>query len=55
MAVPDNPTKAWQGYVINQNDAAVVTTPDKLPLFGLELIFTKYAISHGKNVNENGI
>jgi hypothetical protein len=55
MAVPDYPTKTRKIGVIYQNDSTVIATPNQLTLFGLELICTKYAIGHGKNVNENGI
>ncbi|BDT78568.1 hypothetical protein PKF032_04560 [Polynucleobacter yangtzensis] len=55
MSIPYHPTKTRQIRIIHENDSTVITAPNKLPLFGLEFVFTEYAISHGKNVNENGI
>jgi hypothetical protein len=55
MSIPYHPTKTRQIRIIHENDSAVITAPNDLPLFGLEFVFTEYAISHGKNVNENGI
>ena len=54
MAIPDHPTKSRQIGIIHKNDSTVISAPNELPLFGLEFVFTKYAISHLKNVNENG-
>jgi hypothetical protein len=54
MAIPYNTTKARKIGIIHQDDTAVIATPNKLPLFGLEMVFTKYTVSHVKNVNENG-
>ncbi|BDT74815.1 hypothetical protein PKF022_04800 [Polynucleobacter sp. KF022] len=55
MAIPDYSTKTRQIGIINHDDSTVISAPNDLPLFGLEFVFTEYAISHGKNVNENGI
>jgi hypothetical protein len=54
MVIPDYPTKTRQIRIVYQDDSAVISTPDQLTLFRLEFFFTEYAISHGKNVNENG-
>jgi hypothetical protein len=55
MAIPDYSTETRQIGIIHHDDSTVITAPNKLPLFGLEFVFTEYAISHEKNVNENGI
>jgi hypothetical protein len=55
MMIPDDSAKSRQIGVIDQQDATVIPTPNELSLFGLEIILTKYAIRHTKNVNENGI
>jgi hypothetical protein len=55
MLIPDHTAKARKVRIIYEYDSAVITTPNQLTLFRLELFFTKYAISHGINVNENGI
>jgi hypothetical protein len=55
MMAPDHAAKSGKFWIIHEDDAAIIAAPDKLPLFGLEFVFTEYAISHGKNVNENGI
>jgi hypothetical protein len=55
MMIPNHTTKARQIRIIDQNDSAIIPTPNQLALFRLKLFFTEYAISHGKNVNENGI
>jgi mono/diheme cytochrome c family protein len=55
MSIPDHPAKTWQIRIIYEDDTTVITTPNQLALFGLEIIFTKCAICHGKNVYENGI
>jgi hypothetical protein len=53
MMIPNYPTKSGQIRITHKNNAAAVPTPNELTLFRLEPFFTKYAISHGKNVNEN--
>jgi len=55
MTIPNDSTETRQIGIIYQNDSTVISAPNDLPLFGLEFVFTEYAISHGKNVNENGI
>jgi hypothetical protein len=55
MPPPDHAAKARKIRIVYENNAAIIATPNQLPLFGLELFFTKYTISHGMNVNENGI
>jgi hypothetical protein len=55
MTAPNHTAKARQIRIIHQDDSAVISTPNQLTLFRFELIFTEYAISHGNNVNENGI
>jgi hypothetical protein len=55
MAVPDYAAKTWQVWIIHEDDTTVIPTPNQLSLFGFEPFFTEYAISHGMNVNENGI
>jgi hypothetical protein len=55
MTIPDHPTETRQLRIVHEDDTTVITAPNQLPLFGLEFVFTEYAISHGKNVNENGI
>jgi hypothetical protein len=54
MAIPDHPAESRQVRVIYKDDSTVIPTPYELALIRLEIIFTEYAISHGKNVNENG-
>jgi hypothetical protein len=54
VTIPYHPTKSRQIGIIHQNDSTVISAPNELPLFGLEFVFTEYAISHLKNVNENG-
>jgi hypothetical protein len=55
MAIPDHTAKTRQGRIIYQNDPAVISTPNQLTLFSPQFFFTEYAISHEKNVIENGI
>jgi hypothetical protein len=55
MAIPDHTAKARKIRIIYQDDPAIISTPYQLTLFRFKLFFTEYAISHGKNVNENGI
>jgi hypothetical protein len=55
MPIPNHSTESRKIRVINQNDAAVIATPDEFTLLGLKSVSAKYAICHGKNVNENGI
>jgi hypothetical protein len=55
MVIPNDPTKTRQLRIIHEDDTTVISAPNKLPLFGLKFVFTEYAISHGKNVNDNGI
>jgi hypothetical protein len=55
VAIPNDSAKTRQLRIIDENDTTIITAPNERPLFGLEIFFTKYAISHGKNVNENGI
>jgi hypothetical protein len=54
MVIPDHPTESRQIRIVDQDNATVISAPYELTLFGLEIVFTEYAISHGKNVNENG-
>jgi hypothetical protein len=54
VTIPDHPTKTRQIGIVHKNDTTIIPAPNQLPLFRLELVFTKYAISHGKNVYENG-
>jgi hypothetical protein len=54
MVIPDYTAKTWQVWIVHKDDAAVISSPNQLTLFRLELFFTEYAISHGMNVNENG-
>jgi hypothetical protein len=55
MEIPNHTTKARQIRIIYQDDSAIISTPNQLTLLRLKLFFTEYAVSHGKNVNENGI
>jgi hypothetical protein len=55
MPIPDHAAKTWQIWFVHEDDTALIATPNQLTLFGLNLLFTEYAISHGKNVYENGI
>jgi hypothetical protein len=41
MTIPDHPTKTRQIVIVHKNDTTVITAPDQLPLFRLELVFTK--------------
>jgi hypothetical protein len=54
VPIPNHSTETRQILVVNKDDTTVIPAPNKLPFFGLKFVFTKYAISHGKNVNENG-
>jgi hypothetical protein len=54
MPIPDHSTKTRKVGIVHKNDATVIAAPNQLPFFRLELVFTKCAISHGKNVYENG-
>jgi hypothetical protein len=54
VTIPDHPAKTRQVRVIDKGDSTVIPAPYELTLFRLEIIFTEYAISHEKNVNENG-
>jgi hypothetical protein len=55
MVIPNYSAKTRKIGVIHENDSAVISTPNQLTLFRVELFFTKYTVSHWKNVNENGI
>jgi hypothetical protein len=55
MSVPNHPAKPRQVWITYEDDTTVVTTPNQLAFFRLQIIFTECAIYHGKNVNENGI
>jgi hypothetical protein len=54
MAIPDYTAKTRKIWIVHEDYAAVISPPNQLTLFGIELFFTEYAISHGMNVNENG-
>jgi hypothetical protein len=46
MAIPNYPAKTWKIGVIHENNPAVISTPNQLTLFSVELFFAKYAVSH---------
>jgi len=54
VTIPYHPTKTREVWVVDENDSTVISAPNKLTLFRLEFVFTKYAIDQEKNVNENG-
>jgi hypothetical protein len=55
MAIPEHSTKARKIRLVHQDDATVIAAPHQFTLLGLDIVFTEYAMCHGKNVNENGI
>jgi hypothetical protein len=54
MVIPDYPAESRQIRIVDQDNATVISAPYELTPFGLKFVFTEYAISHRKNVNENG-